>query len=492
MDAHDIIPAFGNGTGHENGVHEQLPASGDGVVLEKVNRVRNSSTETAGQNGNSETVVKLDSGTNNSSAEEVAEGSTAHVESNGLTVSEETGVKETDHSKHSKPQKGQGKANNEKPLSTQHASTAWVKKSKDGKDAVTTSAISNGSLASNSHPKQPFSLRTKNRSFSDRQAADSSSKPAPALINAHPSKQPGMSNAASSTMNVTQSEGLMDKTKLKPLKKGSSNKSEGSTQSSSSPTAGDAKHCRVGTLPIYDFSFKCDERAEKRREFYTKLEEKIHAKEVEKSNLQAKSKETQDAEIKMLRKSLTFKATPMPSFYQEPPPPKVELKKIPTTRARSPKFGRKKSSPTRDSEGNSGRSYRSGRLSLDEKVSQNNPAKGPSPVHVKKPLRKSLPKLPSEKTNLPNETASRKTTISSEMNEAAVHKTILPSDTKEATSHKTTLSKETNEAACHIQKQEAASTAESKEKTQPSSDDVPVVEDHAQITLMQEPITLEN
>ncbi|KAJ9559119.1 hypothetical protein OSB04_013733 [Centaurea solstitialis] len=91
------------------------------------------------------------------------------------------------------------------------------------------------------------------------------------------------------------------------------------------------------------FSFRLDERAEKRKEFYSKLEEKTHAKEVEKTNLQEKSKESQEAEIKKLRKTLTFKATPLPNFYKTPPP-KVELKKIPPTRPKSPKLGRNKSS----------------------------------------------------------------------------------------------------------------------------------------------------
>ncbi|KAI3811974.1 hypothetical protein L1987_16673 [Smallanthus sonchifolius] len=63
------------------------------------------------------------------------------------------------------------------------------------------------------------------------------------------------------------------------------------------------------------FSFKTDQRAENRKEFYTKISEKMHAKEVKINQVEAKTLEKQAAEMKQFRKSLNFIAKPLPSFY---------------------------------------------------------------------------------------------------------------------------------------------------------------------------------
>ncbi|CAN1828355.1 Protein WVD2-like 5, partial [Linum perenne] len=274
-----------------------------------------------------------------------------------VLLQEGVGVKDADHSGKAQSTNGLGKSKNEKPLSQKKASGTQPLKSRDTK-GVAQPTVANGAPALNSRAKQSSKS---NSSLNEKQVQTI--------------KQTGKSEAAPS-------ETVVKKTTLKPLKKAHVAKPEEDLQSASypyqciSPTESEIRTRREGGLPNYGFSFKCDERAEKRRE------------------------ESQEAELRQLRKSLNFKATPMPTFYQEPPPPRTELKKIPTTRPKSPKLGRRKSSSPADAEGNNNKTNGSGRLSLDARVTQTTTTKDVAPVVPKKQPRKSLPRLPSQKTSL--------------------------------------------------------------------------------------------
>ncbi|CAN4113923.1 unnamed protein product [Withania somnifera] len=203
----------------------------------------------------------------------------------------------------------------------------------------------------------------------------------------------GKSLSANGSAKKATSEVSNDENK-KPTKAALPHKEEEDARSTTSSSTTPSGQRRAS---IAGFSFRLEERAEKRKEFLAKIEEKIQAKEEEKNNLQAKSKENQEAEIKQLRKSLTFKATPMPNFYKEPPP-KAELRKIPTTRAVSPKLGRNKNSTSTTNSSESGGSCFSPRVAKEQVkspralLSTSNKVTGASkgkPIETKKPVKNS-------------------------------------------------------------------------------------------------------
>ncbi|KAK9277636.1 hypothetical protein L1049_007182 [Liquidambar formosana] len=93
------------------------------------------------------------------------------------------------------------------------------------------------------------------------------------------------------------------------------------------------------------FNFKCEERAERRKEFYMKIEEKMHAKEAEMNQIQARTQEKTEAEIKQFRRSLNFKATPMPSFYHGAVQPGSDKNKAVSSSTKSTKLQSKSLCP---------------------------------------------------------------------------------------------------------------------------------------------------